>query len=243
MPSAAPLMFHELAPYYDALVGAKEYGRESRHLERLARRLGRSRGRCWLDVGCGTGQHLSFLQRHYTVTGLDASREMLRVARRRLPGVRLVLGDMREFHLDRTFDVVSCLYSAIGHLSSEREIATAFANFARHLAPGGVALVEPWIEPVDFRAGSVHLLSRTTPSVSVARMAYSARRGARSRVQYHYLIGKTGAGVRHFQEVVTGLLVPRDRLLRSLEHAGLRARFLPKGLTAGRGLLVGLKEG
>ncbi len=234
-------MFHRLAPYYDDLVGAKDYGYESRALESLARQHGRSRGRTWLDVGCGTGRHLRFLRRRYAVTGLDASREVLRIARRRLPGVRLVLADMRNFRLDETFDVVSCLFSAIGHLRSERDLAVTFANFARHLTPGGVALVEPWIDPADFRPGYVHLLTRQGPSVTVARMAYSSREGKRSAVHYHYLIGKTGHGLEHFEEVVTGLLVSRGRLLELMERAGLTARFLKESLTPGRGLLVGVK--
>lgn len=242
MPQAEPLMFHRLASYYDDLVGAKDYGAETRYLESLARRLGRSRGRAWLDVACGTGRHLSFLRRHYEVTGVDASREMLRAARRRLPGIRLVLADMRNFRLDETFDVVSCLYSAIGHLPTERGLEVTFANFDRHLKPGGVALIEPWIDPADFRAGYVHLLTRESPSVRVVRMASSSRRGKRSAVHYHYLIGKTGRRVEHFEEVVTGLLVPRRRLLELLRHAGLTARFLREGLTPGRGLLVGVKS-
>ena len=234
-------MFHRLAPYYDDLVGSKDYRSESRTLESLARRLLRSRGRRWLDVGCGTGRHLSFLRRHFAVTGVEASPEMLRVARDRLPGTRLVLGDMRSFRLGSTFDVVSCLYSAIGHLRSERDVAAAFANCARHLAPGGVAIVEPWIDPEEFRAGYVHLLTHRSPSATVARMAFSSRRGRRSAVRYHYLLGRTGHGVEHFEEVDLGLLVARSRLVELLADAGLSARFLRRGLASGRGLLLGLK--
>jgi ubiquinone/menaquinone biosynthesis C-methylase UbiE len=235
-------MFHRLAPYYDDLVGGKDYRSESRALESLARRLVRSRGRAWLDVACGTGTHLSFLRRHYAVTGVDVSREMLRVARRRLPGVRLIVGDMRNFRLHETFDVVSCLYSAIGHLRTERELAATLANFARHLKPGGVAIIEPWLDPADFRSGYVHLVTHTTPAVTVARMALSSRRGSHSLVHYHYLIGKTGHRVEHFEEVDIGLLVPRGRLLKLMNDAGLTARFIRRGLTSGRGLLLGLKD-
>ena len=240
-PDAKPLMFHRLAPYYDDLVGGKDYRWESRFLESLARRLVRSRGHAWLDVACGTGRHLSFLRRHYSVTGVDVSREMLRVARRRLPGIRLLLGDMRDFRLDETFDVVSCLYSAIGHLKTERDLAATLANFAHHLKPGGLAVVEPWIDPTDFRSGYVHLLTHRSPSVTVARMACSSRRGRRSAVHYHYLIGRWGRRVEHFEEVDIGLVVPRRRLLQLMDAAGLKARFLRRGLPSGRGLLVGLK--
>lgn len=235
-------MFHRLAPYYDDLVGAKDYGAESRTLESLVRRLGRSRGRTWLDVACGTGRHLSFIRRHYAVTGVDASREMLRIARRRLPRTRMVLADMRDFRLDESFDVVSCLFSAIGHLKTERDLEVTFANFARHLKPGGVAVIEPWIDPEDFRQGYVHLLTQQGPSATVVRMASSSRRGRRSAIHYHYLIGRPGHGIEHFEEVDLGLLVSRHRLLELMERAGLAARFLKDGLPSGRGLLVGIKD-
>ncbi|HXW66513.1 MAG TPA: class I SAM-dependent methyltransferase [Thermoplasmata archaeon] len=235
-------MFHRLAAYYDDLVGGKDYALEARHLEALAGRLRRSTGRRWLDVACGTGRHLSYLRRHFEVRGIDRSPEMLRVARRRLPGVRLEVGDMRTFRLNAEFDVVSCLFSAIGHLRSERELGATFANFQRHLKPGGIVIVEPWIDPADFRPGFVHAMARESPSASVVRMAFSSRQGRRSLVHFHYLIGAPGRRVQHFEEVDLGLLVPRARLCALMRRAGLTARFLRKGLPSGRGLLVGRKR-
>lgn len=190
MPLRRPLMFHRLAEHYDSLVASKDYRIESQKLELLAHRLGRSGGKSWLDVACGTGRHLEFLRRTHRVTGVDVSPEMLRVARRRLPRTRFVLGDMRTFDLKESFDVVSCLYSAIGHLRTEHDLRSALRNFARHLRPGGVAIIEPWIDPADFRPGFVHLMSHTTPETAVVRMSFSSRRGARSVVRAHYLIGE-----------------------------------------------------
>lgn len=234
-----PLMFTRLARFYDLLVGEKDYRAEVRYLEALAQRFGRSDGRAWLDVACGTGRHLEFLRRNYEVTGVDVSAAMLRVARRRLPGIRLLRGDMRALDLHEPFDVVSCLFSAIGHLRTQRELSKAFANFASHLKPGGVAIVEPWIDPSIFTPGYLHVVTKTKGGVSVARMSRSYRQGRHSYVRFHYLIGERGRPVRYFEETDKGLLVPRRRLLELLRGAGLNARFLPHGLTRGRGLLIG----
>lgn len=234
-------MFHRLAGSYDDLVAGKDYAAEARLLESIARRYRRSTGRSWLDVACGTGQHLSRLRGTFDVTGVDASRAMLRVARRRLPGVRLVVGDMRSFRMKERFDVVSCLFSAIGHLRTEADLMRAFETFARHLAPGGVAIVEPWLDPMRFRSGSLHLIAHPTASGAVVRLAYSSRRGPRSSIHYHYLVGEEGRGIQHFEEVQVGLLVAPRRLVTLMNRAGLRARFLRRGLTTGRGLLIGVK--
>jgi len=236
-------MFRDLAEYYDPLLASKDYAAESRRVETIARRYGRSGGRAWLDVACGTGRHLEFLRRRYSVTGLDLSPDMLRIARRRLPGVRLIRGDMRAFRLATRFDVITCLFSAIGRLDSEKELGTTFSNFARTLRPGGVAIVEPWILPAQFRSDLVHLVTYQDDRIALARMAHSTRRGNRSLVQYHYLIGTPHRPVRYVHETARGLLVSPRRLQEIMESVGLRSRFLERGLTAGRGLLIGAKPG
>jgi len=241
MSSNESLQFYRLAEYYDALVAQKNYRSEVGQLERLARRFGQSKGRTWLDVACGTGRHLEFLRRTRPVCGVDLSPEMLRVARRRLPGVPLVSGDMRSFRLGKEFDVVTCLYSAIGHLRTEADLRRTFRNFARHLKPGGVAIVEPWIDPTEFHREMIHLVTHRGPKGTIVRLAYSRRRGKHSVIRYHYLIGEPGRGIRHLEETDIGLLVPRKRLLELMAQGGLQARFLRRGLPTGRGLLVGTK--
>lgn len=235
-------MFDELAPYYDAYLTDKDYRRESRRLEAIARRYGRSRGRTWLDVGCGTGRHLVHLQQHYAVAGIDLSPAMLRIARRRLPRVPLEVGDVRTFRLGRRFDVVSCLFGVLGHIKSERDLRQAFARIAAHLAPGGVALVEPWVNPAHYRAGMIHLMARDEPAAKLVRLSYSTRRGMLLVVRSHYLVATRGRPVLHYEDVNVGRMVAPGRLLQMMEAAGLRARFLTRGLIPGRGLLVGLKS-
>jgi len=150
---------------------------------------------------------------------------------------------MRTFRSDAKFDVVSCLFSAIGHLRSERDLLRAFTNFAHLLRPGGVALVEPWLDPAQFRPGYVHLVSHQGPDLTVVRLSDSVRRGNRSIVRFHYLIAERGRKIRHVEVDDLGLMVPRRRLMQLLREAGFSPRFIPEGLTAGRGLLVGRKPG
>lgn len=234
--------FHELAEYYDVLNGPKDYRREAERLEAIVRRYGLSGTTAWLDVACGTGRHLEALARRHVVAGVDGSREMLRIARRRLPGVRLLLGDMRTFRLDRRFEVVSCLFSAIAHLGSKGEVRQSFVNFARHLVPRGVAIVEPWLDPATFRSGFLQLRTYERPDLTVARSAHSRRQGNRSIVSFHFLVGTPGGGIRYRKVTDVGLLLSRQELLRLMSDAGLKARFVSRGLTPGRGLVVGVKE-
>ena len=234
-------LYRELARYYDALNPRKDYGKEVLILERIARRYGRSGGSSWLDVACGTGKHLEQLRRRHECAGVDSSREMLRIARRRLPGVRLRRADMRTFRLGRQFDAVSCLFSAIGHLTTERDLLRTFARLRDHLKPGGVAIVEPWIHPSQAKPGSVHLRTYEDASATVVRLAYSKVQGPLTVIRYSYLIGIPGHGVRHLEETDRGLMVTPARLKELMRTVGLSARFLFRGSPSGRGLLVGVR--
>lgn len=235
-------MYRELAHYYDRIYAWKDYRGEVSRVTALARRFGRSHGRRWLDVACGTGRHLQYLRRRYDVTGVDLSRPMLREARRRLPGVRLVRGDMRRFDLEEQFDVVSCLFSAIGYLRTEGDLSRAFRSFARHAAPGGVVLVAPWIAPSQFRPGHVSLDVYEEDATKIARGGYSERRGMVSRISFDYLLGEAGRGFRHVHEVEELRLTPPKRLRQLLAGSGLRAIWVPprRATPGDRGWLVGV---
>ena len=138
------MSYDKSAPYYDAIYTAmKGYESEAARVWRLAESFGHLPDDICpklLDVACGTGLHDQYLVHWFDVVGIDLSPEMLATARRRLPHLPLVLGDMRDCTLSQQFDVVTCLFSAIGHLGSVEDLRQTIANFARHLRPGGVCI-------------------------------------------------------------------------------------------------------
>jgi cyclopropane fatty-acyl-phospholipid synthase-like methyltransferase len=67
-----------------------------------------------LDLGCGAGEPVCryFLERGWTVTGVDFSPAMLALAQRQLPGIKAVLADMRDVDFPASsFDAVCAVYS------------------------------------------------------------------------------------------------------------------------------------
>src|ERR1700730_1388985 len=147
--------YSKLAKVYDALYGFKNYEAEAKRLHEIIAEKKTSPGNALLDVACGTGTHLSFLQKYYSVEGIDLTPEMLEVARTRHPQIAFCEGDMRTFDLGRRFDVVTCLFSSIGYLKSPQELRAAIINMARHLQPGGVLIVEPWLTDETWKPGVV----------------------------------------------------------------------------------------
>jgi SAM-dependent methyltransferase len=197
-------------------------------------------GASLLDVACGTGRHLAHLQPHFTVEGLDLEPNLLDVARNRLPDVSLHKGDMRTFDLGRQFDIVTCLFSAIGYAPDPDTLAEIARNFARHTRPGGLVMVEPWLSPEAFRDGHLSAQFIDDPELKLARMTQSVVNGRVSSFDFHHLIA-TSDGVKHIVEHHDLFLFTEAEYTDAFSDAGYDATFLPYGLT-GRGLILGVRK-
>jgi SAM-dependent methyltransferase len=234
------------ASWYDALyAGAgKDYHDEATALLGVVAELGITPSTL-LDVACGTGLHLqAFAETVAEVQGLDLSPEMLELAKTRLPDVPLRHGDMRSFDLGRTFDVVTCLFSAIGHVRDASDLDAAIQHMAAHVEPGGVLLLEPWLTPdrvID--GGQRRLVHAATDDGFVARASRSVLRGEVLLVEFAWAVS-TRDGVASTTESFRMPLFSRERYIEAFERAGLTPvwRELAE-LRTQRGLLVGRKPG
>ena len=96
-------------------------------------------GAPFLDAACGTGRHLAFLAAHgRPVIGVDASPEMLDGARQKVPDADLRVGDLADLPLDDATVAGMVCALALCHV---QDLAPVFAEFARVLRTGGVAVV------------------------------------------------------------------------------------------------------
>lgn len=78
-----------------------------------------------LDVACGTGVLIpDYLNRSvHSVTGIDISPEMIRIAKKKFPqeSVNLICGDVESAQFDRQFDCVM-VYNAFPHFSDSKAL-------------------------------------------------------------------------------------------------------------------------
>ncbi|HYB90029.1 MAG TPA: methyltransferase domain-containing protein [Candidatus Binataceae bacterium] len=231
-------MFTRTAAFYDAIYSFKDYQAEAEKLLALIADKRSAPARSLLDVACGTGLHLSYLRRHFDVEGLDLNDAMLDVARQRCPGVTFHHADMIAFDLGRKFDVVTCLFSAIGYATTVERLNQAVECMTRHLAPNGLLVIEPWLTPQDWRTGIIHALFVDRPELKIARLNHSRARGRLSVIDFHYLVG-TPANIDYFTERHELGLFTREEYLESFRRAGLEVSHDAQGLM-GRGLYFGL---
>ncbi len=229
-------MFEETARYYDRIYAFKDYAAEVRTLIGFVEgELGEARGRL-LDVACGTGKHLELLRESFEVEGLDLSPELLDVARERLPDVRFHCADMRDFRVPARFDVITCLFSAIGYMTALDDVACAIRTMADHLVPGGLLIVEPWFTPDQWMPNTAHAMFIDEPELKIARVNTSFVDGRVSIFDLHHLIG-TPEGTTHVVEHHELGLYTVDEMIAAFELANLSVRYDEEGIT-GRGLYL-----
>lgn len=230
-------MFEKSAAYYDALYSWKDYEGEAAKLHELIQRHN-PKASSLLDVACGTGHHLALLREHYEVEGLDLDANLLEVAGEKNPGIPLHAADMIEFDLGRIYDVVTCLFSSVGYVQDIDNLQRATHAMARHVAPGGVLFIEPWLAPEDFDEGHVGLLVVDEPDLKIVRMNSSRRSGDVSVLDFDYLVG-TPDGTEHFKETHRLGLFKEAEHLDALRKAGLEPQ---EGADLmGRGLHIAAK--
>ena len=232
-------MFTRSAPFYDALYAFKDYVAAAEQLDALIRQHAPG-ARSLLDVGCGTGRHLERFREWYAVEGLDVDPQMVAIARDRLPGVTVHQADMVGFDLGRTFDVVTCLFSSVAYVRTPARLRVAVRSMSRHLRPGGLLLVEPWIGPERYWAGRVTANLVDQPELKIAWMYTSELEGRISVFNINYLVG-TPSGIEHFTERHEMGLFTAQEYLGAFEAAGVEVRYSPDG-PFGRGLYIGIKR-
>lgn len=234
-------LFGKSADYYDVIYDAlgKDYRREAKRIRRLVHLNQQSSGNTLLDVACGTGRHLRFLKRYFRAEGLDLNPRLLEIAQKRNPDLLFHRGNMLTFNLHKQFDVITCLFSAIGFMKTVPELGRAIWNMGRHLKAGGVLIVEPWLSPARYQSGRIDAVFVKLPKLKIARMNRTTANGKLSILDFHYLIG-TPQGINYFKEVDALGLFTHKQYVKSFHAAGLTVHYDVRGLI-GRGLYAGTK--
>ncbi|GAA2804643.1 class I SAM-dependent DNA methyltransferase [Crossiella cryophila] len=230
------------AEIYDLIYASrdKDYAGESAELAALVRAR-KPDAASLLDVACGTGGHLAHLKQEFgTVAGLEQSEHMIARANRAMPDIPVYQGDMRDFHVERTFDAVVCMFSSIGYVGSTAALDSTLKSFAHHLNPGGVIIIEPWYFPDGFLPGYIANDLVRTPDRVTVRVSHSTREGDQVPMTVHYIDAQRDAGIKHYTDVHWMTLFEREQYEAAFEQAGCRVEYLPGG-RFNCGLFVGTR--
>jgi SAM-dependent methyltransferase len=108
-----------------------------------------------LELGSGGGNNPSHLKKHFAMTLVDLSPQMLEVSKKLNPECEHIVGDLKEIQLNKQFDAVF-VHDAINYMTTEKDLLKALQNCAKHCRPHGVVLVVPDFFKETFASSTHH---------------------------------------------------------------------------------------
>lgn len=134
-------LYADLAGYYDQFCAEVDYAEQCEFALRAFSCFGDSGGKNYLDLACGTGQHLQYMATcGFVPSGLDNSEAMLAQAAQRCPEATLLLCDLAEFDHGAEFDLITCFLYSIHYSHPLSSLAETLSRSWRALKPGGLLL-------------------------------------------------------------------------------------------------------
>lgn len=232
-------MFTKSAKFYDALYHFKDYSEAADKLHNLITEF-KPDANTLLDVACGTGKHIEYLNKYYKPEGIDLNEELLEIARERCPEVMFHNKNMIDFNLNKKFDIAACFFSSIAYVKTVENLNKTIECMANHLVTNGVMVIEPWITPQNYWKGRITANFVNEPDLKIAWMYTSEVEGTVSIFDINYLVG-TPQGVEYFTERHEMGLFTHEEYLEAMQKSGIQVQYDPEGLF-GRGMYIGIKS-
>ena len=115
-----------------------------------------------VDAGCGTGRHAAFLGEHgFGVTGIDASAEMVEVARGRTDKATFEVGDLLSWRPPAPVDGVLCR-GVLNDFTDDIDRQRGFDSLWEMLRPGGLLVLSVReVEKTRVRFGREPVITRS----------------------------------------------------------------------------------
>ena len=132
-------MYSDLAWLFPLISPPDEYTDEAQEIREALNRHSKIIPITLLDLGSGGGHTDYHLKKHFEITGVDCSLEMVHISRRLNPEVTYHVGDMRTIRLGVSYDAV-LITDALVYMLTEDDLRQAFQTAFQHLSPGGVFL-------------------------------------------------------------------------------------------------------
>lgn len=231
-------MFERSAYIYDLAKQHRDYAAEAAELRSVI--PNNVKFGSILDVACGTGNLLKEF-RDCDYYGIDLSDDMIAVARTKLDADRVIRADMKNFDIQRQFDLTVCVDGSIGYNVTRESLGDTLASIYRHTRRGGFFIVEPWYSAESLRIGTPFVVARF-PDVSDPRLVFRvsiAKEGG--VIDFHHVVSD-GMYVDYFKESSQFGLYSIADLVSMIEHVGFNeVQFSNPTIVFKRGLVIARK--
>lgn len=132
--------FSGSAKWYDVILGKDEYLKNANF---VSKQLQKFDVKTVLELACGSGLYLFPLKKNgFDVEGLDISKEMLDVARKRSKSIKLYQQDMTKFKTNKKYDAILILNSGLALLPNHSLIDKTIKQCQKNLNDNGILLID-----------------------------------------------------------------------------------------------------
>lgn len=136
-------MYQDFSFFYDQFAYDIDYGKFYRYYKKIFEKFGAT-PKLVLDICCGTGTLTKLMSQDYEMIGVDASWEMLNVAREKDPKEEILYlnQSMTDFELYGTVDVCYSSLDSVNYLLNPQDLLTHFRLVYNYLNPGGLYIFD-----------------------------------------------------------------------------------------------------
>ena len=129
--------YDSYASFYDIFTKYRKINTEGKFILNIIKNRKRV-----LDVGCGSGKHVSILENlGYEVTGIDKSKRMVEVSKANTRS-DIYNMDVLDLNFEEKFNAIICIKSVLNHLKSYEEFELAIKNMINCLEKDGIIIID-----------------------------------------------------------------------------------------------------
>ena len=154
-----------------------------------------------LDMACGTGRHsIIFAERGMEVTAIDLSENLLSIANSSAEKlnhhIRFINADLRNFSLEKKFDIALNLFTSFGYFEEDEENFKIFEQAYFHLKKNGICV----FDYLNSKYLANNLLEQSSEDLDGFRLIQQ-RRIRNKRIEKRIVIQKNGSEKEYMESV------------------------------------------
>ncbi len=177
--------------YYNLLYKDKNYKEEFDYIHGIIKNYCTKECKTILDIGCGTGKHLSFFKNAgYSVSGIDSSESMINEAKKCLGQEKdLICCEASQFKTDKKYDIIISLFHVMNYHTENKELDFVFRKVSENLHDGGLFIFDFWYGPAVLMDPPVLRIKKLEDEeIKITRRAESAMHYSKNIVAVNFEI-------------------------------------------------------